>query len=693
MASKERMLNTNGRVVSEILTNYRDTFKAFTELINNSLQVGATEIRITITKTNGTNLMYPVIDQIELLDNGKGVSISDFDVKLFEIGTTVKPGGHGIGRFSALQIGESMHIETVSYDEKLSKHTKVSTSITASALKNKTLTNIKFPTDEVVLAKPANTYYKVTVSNLHQNRSANVPKNNKLSEAFLDDNLPGALAQYYIYEIFNEKVKFFINGNQLQRDEFVIGKPTLIKKVFEDTDGKTHDISFKLYNIVSDLNKVKLFATVDNAGIKSVASEYTYSSDYYIPELGTWFIYLESDSVVADLFRNALFDSFGNEDLSNLKALIRNTLNDFFKEKNTAFNDFVEKLAKDESNPFLEKKPVSDTHELVFNKLAFLVENRFKILEREDKIKDLVYDLIDTSVRNGNIEPLFTKLIKMKDETAGKFHNLMEKTEIESLIQFSSQVAQKTEFLAFLHDIVYGDLSKVLKERSQLHKIVEKELWLFGENYAQTPHLWSDRKIGSIFQEIRDATLNYEPTKEDENLVESTVPEFSDITDLFFCNEKITGDNVKEYMVVELKAPKCKIGQKELNQIDKYAYQIEQAPGLPTEDVKYKLILISSDIAGFAKSKLKSAREKYTTPFLYDVKTERNIEVYVMSWSELIELNKRKLTYLSSKLEIKDKSVRTKFQEEYPELINDKVNTQLRLIKTGFASSEVKPLA
>jgi len=681
MASKERMLNTNGRVVSEILTNYRDTFKAFTELINNSLQVGATEVKIDVTKSKASGVLYPVTDKIELTDNGKGVSISDFDVKLFEIGTTIKPGGHGIGRFSALQIGERMHIETVSYDEKLSKHTKVSTTITASALKNKTLTNIKFPTEEVVLTKPANTFYKVTISNLHQNRSANVPKNNKLSEAFLDENLPGALAQYYIYEIFNESVKFFINGKQLQREDFIIDQPILIKKMFEDTTGKTHDISFKLYNIISDLNKVKLFTTVDNAGIKSVASEHTYSSDYYIAELGTWFIYFESDIVITDLFKNALFEGFGNEDLRNLKALIRTTLNEFFKEKNTAFKDFVEKLSKDDSNPFLERKPVSDTHELVFNKLAFLVENKFKILEREDKIKDLVYDLIDTSVRNGNIEPLFTKLIKMKDETAGKFHNLMEKTDIESLIQFSSQVAEKMEFLEFLHDIVYGDISKVLRERSQLHKIVEKELWLFGENYAQTPHLWSDRKIGNIFQEIRKATLNYEPTEADENLVESNVQEFNDITDLFFCNEKITGDNVKEYMVVELKAPKCKLGQKELNQIDKYAYQIEQAAGLPTEGTKYKLILISSEIAPFAKSKLKSAREKYTTPFLYDIKTERNIEVYVMSWAELIEINKRKLKYLSSKLEIQDKSVSSKFAEEYPELLNDKVNTQLRLIK------------
>jgi hypothetical protein len=135
-------------------------------------------------------------------------------------------------------------------------------------------------------------------------------------------------------------------------------------------------------------------------------------------------------------------------------------------------------------------------------------------------------------------------------------------------------------------------------------------------------------------------------------------------------------------MVVELKSPKCAISEKELAQIDKYAFTIEEFPSLPAEKVKYKLILISSRLTKYAKSKLKSSREKYPdTPFLYDKKTDKNIEIYVMEWSELMELNKRKLGYLSNQLEIKDKSVKDKFEEEYSELIDEKINAQLRLIK------------
>jgi hypothetical protein len=135
-------------------------------------------------------------------------------------------------------------------------------------------------------------------------------------------------------------------------------------------------------------------------------------------------------------------------------------------------------------------------------------------------------------------------------------------------------------------------------------------------------------------------------------------------------------------MVVELKSPKCAISKKELNQIDEYAFTIEQHSALPNEKVKYKLILISSRLTKFAKSQVKSRRLNFPDNlFMYDKKTEKNIEVYVMEWSELIEQNNRKLGYLANKLDIKDKSVKIKFEKEYAELIDEKISAQLRLVK------------
>ena len=168
---------------------------------------------------------------------------------------------------------------------------------------------------------------------------------------------------------------------------------------------------------------------------------------------------------------------------------------------------------------------------------------------------------------------------------------------MESVIHFNSEVAEKIEFLDFLHELNYGKISTYILERKQLHKIVEKQLWLFGESYNGVPNmLWSDKKIMKIFEELRSQYMIYEPTMEDENLIEIKGEGLNDITDLFFTNEKPMDDGSKEFMTIELKAPKCKISQKELTQIRKYAFAIESTAATPKHKAKYKLLLISADV-------------------------------------------------------------------------------------------------
>jgi hypothetical protein len=67
-------------------------------------------------------------------------------------------------------------------------------------------------------------------------------------------------------------------------------------------------------------------------------------------------------------------------------------------------------------------------------------------------------------------------------------------------------------------------------------------------------------------------------------------------------------------------------------------------------------------------------------PFLYEKKAKKNIEIYIMAWSELIENNKRKLGYLSKQLKVKDRDVKDKFETEYSVLINSKVKSVLKKI-------------
>ena len=51
-----------------------------------------------------------------------------------------------------------------------------------------------------------------------------------------------------------------------------------------------------------------------------------------------------------------------------------------------------------------------------------------------------------------------------------------------------------------------------------------------------------------------------------------------------------------------------------------------------------------------------------------------------MTWTELINIQKTKLNYLSKQLKIQDKSVRQKFEQEYPHLINEKMQAMLKKV-------------
>ncbi len=228
MQSIRKKIRTNTRVIKDLFTKYPDTFHAFKELINNSLQASATIIEINIEYENLITVKSP-INSIELVDNGVGVSFSEFDKKILEIGTTVKQKGQGIGRFSALQIGDLMHIETVGFDKEKNNYSRTLFSIDSSDLNNVQFDETDFNIDYEYLGRSVNTYYKVKIEHLHHNKQSKVSKRNQISDKFLQDNINQSLFENYPYEIFNNKATFKVNGKALKREDFVIGLP-LTKK-------------------------------------------------------------------------------------------------------------------------------------------------------------------------------------------------------------------------------------------------------------------------------------------------------------------------------------------------------------------------------------------------------------------------------------------------------------------------------
>jgi len=374
------------------------------------------------------------------------------------------------------------------------------------------------------------------------------------------------------------------------------------------------------------------------------------------------------------MYRNVDLDGM-DENVRHYKEFIKEQLNSFFKEKNKEFDNFTDKLKHDEYYPYNGKVSSSNSKVLLFDKLAYLVEDKYNLLNEKNRLREIIYPLIDRTISNGELDRILKCILKLNNKMISKFSNLLEKTEMEDIIEFSEKVAAKMEELEFLEKIVYSEISKNVKERKELHKFLEKMLWIFGEEYNGSTKLLSDKGLENNLIQLRADLLQYAPSKKENNIadVEKSI---KSITDLFLYSEKILDIKRREVLVVELKAPKVKISPKELGQVMKYATEIEKSSSTP-KDVKFKILLVSSEINDDAAFQIKGTEDN-----LYHFFSSKNgkIEISVMKWADILENLKRKLKYMSNILNVKDVDIQSKIEKDFENIDFNHISSTLKKV-------------
>src|SRR6185369_7166578 len=120
--------------------------------------------------------------------------------------------------------------------------------------------------------------------------------------------------------------------------------------------------------------------------------------------------------------------------------------------------------------------------------------------------------------------------------------------------------AERLQFLAGLEELLFSDSTKrSLKERTQLHRMLESETWLFGEEYLLTN---SDENLNTVLRKhlgrlrsgVRRARRE-EPVQRDDGS--------QAVIDMLLGREiPAYAQPRREYLVVELKRPSEKIDLK-----------------------------------------------------------------------------------------------------------------------------------
>ena len=673
-------MNTNARIVSKVLTRNKNTFYALKELINNSIQANATSININLipSEKEESDWQYHKIERIQIIDNGQGVPYTKFPKSILEIATDNKPNGFGVGRFSGLQIGSNMRISTVGYEKSENIFTRTNVEFDISQFEKDDLSTIDFYVDHEKMPFPATCGYEVEIFNLFSNREKCSPRN-KLGTDFLPENFSLKLFQHYPLYIFEGKVQFVVNGNKLKRSDFVKSTPKLQKVTYTDPFGKEHEIRLQYFNLKLEEAKVRIFVQCNNGDIQSTALELAYNSMWYAPSMGTQYILIESDYLSQDFVDNSILGGLNN-DWQALSQFLKRTIDEFFKKDNSKFTSFIKKLKEDKHYPFSsEEASLVPLAASVFEQSAFILEEDLHLLNRNDSNRALIYLLLRKVIDDGDLSFIINHVVGLSKKSRCSLIDLLDKTNLEEIINFSSRIANKLQSLELLEKIVLSETDKHIELYKKVANTIFKNSWILGDEYLSSIPTQPQQGITNVLEGLFSKYIPQKVTKK-YTAITGCKPSVRKLISQITFNERRLDYNKKELSVVIIFAPAIQVGQPETVCIESFLYELGNNNEYSKTNTMFKIYFIASKLDAFARQKINTSTSEH---FVYPNMNSGNdnIRSYLMDWASLIEYNREKLSCAAETLKTNRIDVETAFLQEYPDLFEGKSKAQLRIIK------------
>ena len=227
-----------------------------------------------------------------------------------------------------------------------------------------------------------------------------------------------------------------------------------------------------------------------------------------------------------------------------------------------------------------------------------------------------------------SLRRVLTEVLQLPQESLDELNALLDQTSLTEIISASRLIANRLAFIEALKLMVFEpELKGKVKERSQLHRILAAETWIFGEEFNLTT---DDQSLTSALkQHIR--LLGREELTVSEPVVDEDGKER--VIDLLLARRVEQARNRREHLVVELKAPKVKVGPDEITQIKNYAYTVADDSRFNMTDVKWGFVVVSTDLNAFA---VKEAAQFQREPGLVSITEDGRVRVWIKTWAQVI---------------------------------------------------------
>ncbi len=288
---------------------------------------------------------------------------------------------------------------------------------------------------------------------------------------------------------------------------------------------------------------------------------------------------------------------------------------------------------------------VNKAERSVFDMFAVQINRAVPQLKSSHKeTKKLTYRLMKEAIKSNpsSIKTILSEVFNLTQKQQDDLAELLTHTHLPEIIDVAKTVGDRLAFIYLLEQMVYNDsIGKPIKERSQFHKILLKELWVFGEKYA----------LGTSDQSLRNLLLAHIQCLGRDEMIPDIPPEATEeltrIPDICLFEQICPGYEQYEHLVIELKRPTLKLTKKELDQIEDYAMTVSSNPLFDKASTKWHFILLGQDFDNYVNIKLENRTEGVGN--LYN-SNDGSVSISVLKWSSIIQENKFKYEFLRNKL-------------------------------------------
>ena len=256
--------------------------------------------------------------------------------------------------------------------------------------------------------------------------------------------------------------------------------------------------------------------------------------------------------------------------------------------------------------------------------------------------KKLTYRLMREAINTNpaSIKTILTEVFNLTQQQQDDLAELLTHTSLPDIIDTAKTVSDRLVFLQVLEEMVYNDsVGKAIKERTQFHKVLLKELWIFGEKYTLGT---SDQSLRNLLKAHLNCLGRDELTPE---IPPEAVEDLTCIPDLCLFQQICPSYENFEHLVIELKRPTLTLTLKEMDQIRDYALTVAENPMFDKTRTKWHFVLLGQRLDQHVQRALRNQTVGEGNFYNAD-----NVSISVFEWSKIIQDNKLKYEYLRRKL-------------------------------------------